>query len=316
MSPSWRAVRAAPDAAREAATARRRAVAAPDPLLRWLVLDGYGFHQAYFRTGRYVHGRQVDADPGRPDGAPGGYRRRVVDQGNRPGAVVRRRRRPAPGRRPERRRDPGPSVDVVAEMTTFTLAVLGRVLPGGGLGPPGTIGAVMDRHAEVADLVREEARAALGDRRPTADDLPRLCYPTRVGEEAMRLYPPVWLLPRRAVTADDIGGPARRGRAGQPVHAAPAPRTSGSRRSGSTRTGSPGRGLRRHRAGAGRAHRPPGCCAGGRWRRPPSWPAPRPGTGSGRCGAALRDPAAPARAAFLSTESNVRDALYGASPDD
>ena len=23
---------------------------APDPLLRWLVLDGYGFHQAYFRT--------------------------------------------------------------------------------------------------------------------------------------------------------------------------------------------------------------------------------------------------------------------------
>ncbi|KOX03142.1 MULTISPECIES: DUF1702 family protein [Micromonospora] len=27
---------------------------APDRLLRWLVLDGYGFHQAYFHTDRYV----------------------------------------------------------------------------------------------------------------------------------------------------------------------------------------------------------------------------------------------------------------------
>jgi hypothetical protein len=27
---------------------------APDPLLRWVVLDGYGFHQAYFKTRRLV----------------------------------------------------------------------------------------------------------------------------------------------------------------------------------------------------------------------------------------------------------------------
>lgn len=26
-----------------------------DPLLRWLVIDGYGFHQAYFHTKKYVH---------------------------------------------------------------------------------------------------------------------------------------------------------------------------------------------------------------------------------------------------------------------
>ncbi|WP_460358146.1 DUF1702 family protein [Actinoallomurus acanthiterrae] len=32
-------------------------LSAPDPLLRWLVLDGYGFHQAYFHTDRYVHRR-------------------------------------------------------------------------------------------------------------------------------------------------------------------------------------------------------------------------------------------------------------------
>lgn len=37
-----------------------------DPLLRWLVLDGYGFHQAYFRTDRYVHQQYREpAFPGR-----------------------------------------------------------------------------------------------------------------------------------------------------------------------------------------------------------------------------------------------------------
>ncbi|MEV7008602.1 DUF1702 family protein [Streptosporangium sp. NPDC051022] len=35
-------------------------ISAFDPMLRWLVLDGYGFHQAYFRTGRYVHGQFLD----------------------------------------------------------------------------------------------------------------------------------------------------------------------------------------------------------------------------------------------------------------
>ena len=51
----------------------------PDPLLRWLALDGYGFHQAYFRTARYVHGH---ARPHRlrwPE--HDGYAANVVDQG-------------------------------------------------------------------------------------------------------------------------------------------------------------------------------------------------------------------------------------------
>lgn len=48
-----------------------------DPLLRWLVLDGYGFHQAYFRTDRYVH--QHYRDPGFAWGGP--YADRAVDQG-------------------------------------------------------------------------------------------------------------------------------------------------------------------------------------------------------------------------------------------
>jgi hypothetical protein len=54
---------------------------APDPLLRWLVLDGYGFHQAYFRTDRYVHaGRRPSSFPWPADG-PRDYALRAIDQG-------------------------------------------------------------------------------------------------------------------------------------------------------------------------------------------------------------------------------------------
>ena len=28
-----------------------------DPILRWLALDGYGFHEGIFRRGRYIEGR-------------------------------------------------------------------------------------------------------------------------------------------------------------------------------------------------------------------------------------------------------------------
>jgi len=52
-----------------------------DPLLRWLVLDGYGFHQAYFRTGKYV-GQQYQ-EPNFPWPGPewSWYADRVIDQG-------------------------------------------------------------------------------------------------------------------------------------------------------------------------------------------------------------------------------------------
>lgn len=55
---------------------------APDPLLRWLVLDGYGFHQAYFATDRYVYGQYREAAfPWPPGGAHRGYADRAIDQG-------------------------------------------------------------------------------------------------------------------------------------------------------------------------------------------------------------------------------------------
>ncbi|MEU0520124.1 DUF1702 family protein [Streptosporangium sp. NPDC006007] len=56
-------------------------LSASDPLLRWLVLDGYGFHQAYFRTDRYV--RAQFQDPRFPWTADRfqWYANRAVDQG-------------------------------------------------------------------------------------------------------------------------------------------------------------------------------------------------------------------------------------------
>jgi hypothetical protein len=51
-----------------------RQLAQLDPLLRWLVVDGYGFHEGYFAWHRYV---EQQATPPRLNG----YERRVFDQG-------------------------------------------------------------------------------------------------------------------------------------------------------------------------------------------------------------------------------------------
>jgi enediyne biosynthesis protein E3 len=61
---------------------RWRSVEAADPLLRWLVLDGYGFHQAYFHTKKYVHEQHVDTTfPWRYAGEHDEYAARALDQG-------------------------------------------------------------------------------------------------------------------------------------------------------------------------------------------------------------------------------------------
>ncbi len=54
---------------------------APDPLLRWLVLDGYGFHQAYFQTDRYVRRQHADVSFPWPAGHHRWYAPHVIDQG-------------------------------------------------------------------------------------------------------------------------------------------------------------------------------------------------------------------------------------------
>ncbi|TDB98886.1 DUF1702 family protein [Actinomadura sp. 7K534] len=51
-----------------------------DPLLRWLALDGYGFHQAYFHTRKYVHEQYRETAFPWP-AEHRGYAPRAIDQG-------------------------------------------------------------------------------------------------------------------------------------------------------------------------------------------------------------------------------------------
>ncbi len=53
--------------------------------------------------------------------------------------------------------------------------------------------------------LHKELDTVLGNRTPTVDDLPQLPYTRMVFEEAMRLYPPVWILMRKALHDDKIG---------------------------------------------------------------------------------------------------------------
>ncbi|GIJ22964.1 cytochrome P450 [Micromonospora lutea] len=66
----------------------------------------------------------------------------------------------------------------------------------------------VDREPEVRHRLRAEAQAVLGGRLPGYEDLHQLRYTTMVVKEAMRLHPPVWLLPRIAVAPDVVGGHA------------------------------------------------------------------------------------------------------------
>lgn len=59
----------------------KASAAATDPLLRWLVLDGYGFHQAYFRTDWYVRKQYQEPNFPWPADGPARYASRVIDQG-------------------------------------------------------------------------------------------------------------------------------------------------------------------------------------------------------------------------------------------
>ncbi len=63
---------------------------------------------------------------------------------------------------------------------------------------------LLHRNPEVAVRLDAELDAVLGGRVPCAADLPHLPLCHRVIQEALRLYPPVWLLSRRAVGDDQL----------------------------------------------------------------------------------------------------------------
>lgn len=65
---------------------------------------------------------------------------------------------------------------------------------------------LLSQHPEVETKLLTELQEVLGDRAPTAEDLPRLRYAEMVVKESMRLYPPVWDIKRQAVEECEIGG--------------------------------------------------------------------------------------------------------------
>jgi cytochrome P450 len=63
---------------------------------------------------------------------------------------------------------------------------------------------LLSQHPEVADHLNREVVAVLGDRPPTAEDLPRLSFTRWILDEALRLYPPGWVIGRQALEDDRI----------------------------------------------------------------------------------------------------------------
>jgi cytochrome P450 len=65
---------------------------------------------------------------------------------------------------------------------------------------------LLSQHPEVETRLHEEVDEVLGGRPPTVEDLPNLRYTEMVLAEAMRLYPPAWVLGRRALKDYEVGG--------------------------------------------------------------------------------------------------------------
>lgn len=61
-------------------------------------------------------------------------------------------------------------------------------------------------HPEVEAKLFAEIDGVLGGRPATMADLPALAYADRVVQESIRLYPPAWIIARRAEEEDDVGG--------------------------------------------------------------------------------------------------------------
>jgi cytochrome P450 len=66
---------------------------------------------------------------------------------------------------------------------------------------------LLSQHPEAETRVHDEVDRVIGrDRLPTPADIPALTYTRRVLSESLRLYPPAWIVARRAIEPMEIGG--------------------------------------------------------------------------------------------------------------
>lgn len=65
---------------------------------------------------------------------------------------------------------------------------------------------LLAKHKDIARKLYDELSRVLCGRTPTLEDLPNLKYTLMVIEEALRLYPPVCVIGRTAIAADEIRG--------------------------------------------------------------------------------------------------------------
>jgi cytochrome P450 len=65
---------------------------------------------------------------------------------------------------------------------------------------------LLSQHPDVEARLHQELDSILGDRPPTVADLPSLTYTERVLSESLRMYPPAWIVGRRALEAHEVDG--------------------------------------------------------------------------------------------------------------
>jgi enediyne biosynthesis protein E7 len=65
---------------------------------------------------------------------------------------------------------------------------------------------LISRHPEVEKRLLAELAEVLGGRTPTLEDVAKLTYTKSVIQESMRLYPPIWIIERRVIAEDEVGG--------------------------------------------------------------------------------------------------------------
>ena len=65
---------------------------------------------------------------------------------------------------------------------------------------------LLSQHPQIESKLHAELQQVLDGRTPSVEDIPKLKYTKQIIEEGMRLYPPVWIIGRKATADDEIGG--------------------------------------------------------------------------------------------------------------